>query len=199
MASKKRIKRTVAKKEIVTKEKLIPEENLVDTTPKVEYSNNYIKTQQANHENSFPGDDTDNFDDDFWRRYIINQQEIISDLVKKNMLLNTEMQRLQGLLELQETKINISSTASEFKDQMKSIAEKQVEDTKKEAMAAKQKAEELLNRTPIDNYDKYMFRPLVKTRIAQLREKPKQEENINKQKKPKPIKTEVYIILSRKW
>tara|TARA_B100001093_G_C26825629_1_gene1013871 strand:- start:69 stop:710 length:642 start_codon:yes stop_codon:yes gene_type:complete len=190
MASKKRIKRPIIKKEIVTKEKTIPEENLVDTTPKIEYSNNYISSQQTNHENSFPGDDTDNFDDDFWRRYIINQQEIISDLVKKNMLLNTEMQRLQGLLELQETKINISTTASEFKSQMKTIAEKQVEDTKKEVMVAKQKADELLKETPVDNYDKYMFRPLVKKRIAQLREKPKQEENINKQKKPKPIKTE---------
>lgn len=198
MASKKRIKRPVIKKEIVTKEKTIPEENLVDTTPKIEYSNNYINAQQTNHENSFPGDESDNFDDDFWRRYIINQQEIISDLVKKNMLLNTEMQRLQGMLELQEAKINISSSAAEFKDQMVNIAKKQADERddklKKQAEILKKKEEILKKEEPDPNFNKYMFRPEIKKRIAQLREKPKQEENINKEKKPKPIlaKEELY-------
>lgn len=208
MASKKRIKKPsvkkeVIKKEIVKQEKQIPDELLVDTTPKVEYSNNYISSQ--NSENTFPGDESDNFDDDFWRRYIINQQEIISDLVKKNMLLNTEMQRLQGMLELQETKINISSSAAEFKDQMVNIANKQAAETKKQteehadklkkqAELLKEKEKILKKKEPDPNFNKYLFRPEIKKRIAQLREKPKQEENINKEKKPKPIiaKEELY-------
>lgn len=196
MASKKRIKKPSIKKEAKKQENVTSEELLVDTSPKIEYSNNYIESH--NSEQAFPGDDNDNFDDDFWRRYIINQQEIISDLVKKNMLLNTEMQRLQGMLELQETKINISSSAAEFKDQMVNIATKQAEDTKKqselEAEKLKKDALQLKEKEPDPNFNKYMFRPEVKKRIAQLREKPKQAENINKEKKPKPIiaKEELY-------
>tara|TARA_B100001093_G_C26846861_1_gene1023251 strand:- start:1531 stop:2178 length:648 start_codon:yes stop_codon:yes gene_type:complete len=195
MASKKRIRKPSVKKEVIKKE-IVKDELLVDTTPKVEYSNNYISSQ--NSENTFPGDEGDNFDDDFWRRYIINQQEIISDLVKKNMLLNTEMQRLQGMLELQETKINISSSAAEFKDQMVNIANKQAAETKKQAKEhadrLKEKEDSLQKKEPDPNFNKYMFRPDIKKRIAQLREKPKQEENINKEKKPKPIiaKEELY-------
>ena len=65
MASKKRIKKPSIKKEVIKKE-IVKDELLVDTTPKVEYSNNYIESH--NSEQAFPGDDTDNFDDDLGKK-----------------------------------------------------------------------------------------------------------------------------------
>ena len=43
-------------------------------------------------------EDNDEFNIDFWKSYIITQQELVNDLVKKNMVLTTEITKLNQVL-----------------------------------------------------------------------------------------------------
>lgn len=44
-------------------------------------------------------EDNDEFNIDFWKSYIITQQELVNDLVKKNMVLTTEITKLNEVLQ----------------------------------------------------------------------------------------------------
>ena len=44
-------------------------------------------------------EDNDEFNINFWKSYIITQQELVNDLVKKNMVLTTEITKLNEVLQ----------------------------------------------------------------------------------------------------
>lgn len=50
----------------------------------------------------------DDFNIDFWKSYIITQQELVNDLVKKNMILTTEISKLNQVLQNYQKLLNDS-------------------------------------------------------------------------------------------
>lgn len=59
---------------------------------KVEQTNENFKEFTVDENN-------DEFNIDFWKSYIITQQELVNDLVKKNMVLTTEITKLNEVLQ----------------------------------------------------------------------------------------------------
>lgn len=53
-------------------------------------------------------DSDDDFNIDFWKSYIITQQELVNDLVKKNMVLATEINKLNEVLQNYQKLLNDS-------------------------------------------------------------------------------------------
>lgn len=53
-------------------------------------------------------DSDDDFNIDFWKSYIITQQELVNDLVKKNMMLTTEINKLNEVLQNYQKLLNDS-------------------------------------------------------------------------------------------
>lgn len=53
-------------------------------------------------------DSDDDFNIDFWKSYIITQQELVNDLVKKNMILTTEINKLNQVLQNYQKLLNDS-------------------------------------------------------------------------------------------
>lgn len=69
------------------------------------------KAEQLNDDfEQFASEDQndDEFNIDFWKSYIITQQELVNDLVKKNMILTTEISKLNGVLQNYQRMLNDS-------------------------------------------------------------------------------------------
>ena len=58
-----------------------------------------VEQTKENFQEFTVDEDNDEFNIDFWKSYIITQQELVNDLVKKNMVLTTEITKLNQVLQ----------------------------------------------------------------------------------------------------
>jgi len=66
------------------------------------------KLTDTDFEELIDSETNDDFNIDFWKSYIITQQELVNDLVKKNMILTTEISKLNQVLQNYQKLLNDS-------------------------------------------------------------------------------------------